>query len=211
MALNVRPMRIKEESRPPTLWNFVRAFWMHWLTLMSGPLSVFVAVLGLWLAEGPYARIAFGILGAAALFISAYLVWRPERSRVIELEGLLDDTVEASYANVRLADNPDVLALFDGAERSKLLTLLMGGALSSWARSMQVVSHDLNPLGGDVWQSHKMNFDPKNANDPGAINQTYLRPKLGGNATHYDICLNLLQLKRAWRGLQVHEGKCDVL
>jgi hypothetical protein len=76
---------------------------------------------------------------------------------------------------------------------------------------MQIVSHDLNPLGGDIWQSHKMTFNPKDANDPGAINQTYLRPKQGGNDTHYDVCLNLLQLKRAWPELEIQEGKCNVL
>jgi hypothetical protein len=207
--VEVRPRMIEERSGPPTLRNFVLAFCMHWLKLMSGPLSVLVAVLGLWFAEGPYARIAFGILGIAALFISSYLVWRPERLTVIELKRLLDDTVEANYANVRLADNPNVLALFGGAERSKLLTLLMGGTLSSWARNM--MSHDLNPLAGDIWQSHKMIFNPRDANDPGAINQTYLRPKQGGNATHYDVCLNLLQLKRAWPDFEIQEGKCDVL
>jgi hypothetical protein len=62
--VEVRPRMIEERSGPPTLRNFVLAFCMHWLTLMSGPLSVLVAVLGLWFAEGPYARIAFGIPGS---------------------------------------------------------------------------------------------------------------------------------------------------
>jgi hypothetical protein len=209
-VLKVQSRSIKERSAAPTLRNFVLAFFMHFLTLMSGPLSVFVAVLGLWFADGFYARIVFGLLGIIALFISAYLIWKHERLRVIEFERLLDDTIEANYANVRLADSPNVLALFTGAERAKVITLLMGGSPSSWARNSLIVSHDLNPLGGDIWQSHKVNFQAKEAEDQGAINQTYLRPKLGGNATHYDICLNLLQLKRAWPDLEISQSKCDV-
>jgi len=140
---------------------------------MSGPLSVAVTVAGLWASE-PVTKAAFVGIGFIALIVSSYLVWKAERIKVLELEGKLPDGFEYHFANVRVADAPTVVSLFDGPERSKLMTLLAGGLIQTWARPSSSLRHDLVPLLQSVWETHILNFHAK-GDDAGQINQTFVK------------------------------------
>lgn len=133
------------------------------------------------------------------------------RAEVLKLwPGETDDLAEG-YPNVRLADSPSVMALFDGSERAKIIALLAQEKLSSWARVSASVSHDFVLLEGGVWAMSAFRCDPNNSADPGSINQTYLRQRHTTNAAFYDVCMNFAQLKRAWPSLEIQRTKCDVL
>jgi hypothetical protein len=119
--------------------------------------------------------------------------------------------IAENYPNVRVADSPTVIELFEGAERAKLIALLMGEKLLSWARISASTSHDFVLLKGNVWGMSSMRVDPKLPHDPGTINQSYIRPGHTQNAEFYDVCMNYTQLKRAWPSLPIRRTKCDVL
>jgi hypothetical protein len=69
----------------PTFRNFARAFFGNWLAWMSGGPSVPVALVGFYL-ENTIARIAFWIIAAGCLILSGYQLWKPERTKAIELQ-----------------------------------------------------------------------------------------------------------------------------
>jgi hypothetical protein len=141
----------------------------------------------------------------------AYTDLQVNRAEVLKLwPGEPDDLAE-NYPNVRVADAPVVIQLFDGSERAKLIALLAGNVLRSWARvSADHTPSDLVQIDGLIWNTHRFLFIPKAKDGEGTINQTYLRPKGGHNSSHYDICLNYAQLKRVWPNLSMYRTKCDV-
>jgi hypothetical protein len=106
------------------------------------------------------------------------------------------------FPNVRVADAPVALGLLDGSERAKLISLLQGGAICSWARPMMgrtdfvFLPMLIRPL-----------FIPKKTSDD--INQTYIR--LGTTPEYYDVCMNKAELSRYWPKLEIPESKCDAL
>ena len=141
----------------------------------------------------------------------AYTDLQVNRAEVLKLwPGEPDDLAEG-YPNVRLADSPAVMALFDGPERAKIIALLTEEKLSSWARESATVAHDFVLLKGGVWVMSAFRCDPKTPADPGSINQTYLRRRHTQNSAFYDVCMNFAQLKRAWPALEIRRTKCDVL
>jgi hypothetical protein len=141
--------------------------------------------------------LAFAFLGATwAGFLVARFVTAPTR---------------LYYPNVRLADSPAAIALFENSERAKLIALLAEEKLSSWARIMANTAHDFTRLKGSVWAAAALQFIPKSPNDTGHINQTYLRQRPDTNAAFYDICMNYAQLKRAWPSLNIRRSKCDII
>ena len=195
---------------PTSVRAFIFAFSASWLTRMSGPLSVLITVFGLWASE-PITKAAFGGIGVVALIVSSYLVWKAERIKVLELEAKFPDGFEHHFANVRVADAPSVVSLFNGPERAKLMTLLTGGLMPTWARPNSVLRHDLVPLPLSVWQTYTFNFYPK-GDEPGHISQTFLKPSLSiHDGDYFDLCMNKAQLLRAWPDLDIPESKCDVL
>jgi len=141
----------------------------------------------------------------------AYTDLQVNRTEALKLwPGEPDDLAE-NYPNVRVADSPSVIQLFGDSERAKLIALLAGNALRSWARvSADHTSSDLVQLDGRIWNTHKFLFKPKAKDEEGTINQSYLRLKNSNNSSHYDICLNYTQLKRAWPNLSIYRTKCDV-
>jgi hypothetical protein len=141
----------------------------------------------------------------------AYTDLQVNRAEVLKLwPGEPDDLAE-NYPNVRVADAPAVIQLFGGSERAKLIALLAGNVLRSWARvSADLTSSDLVQVDGSIWNTHRFLFTPKGKDEEGTINQTYLRPKVSHSSSHYDIYLNYAQLKRAWPNLSIYRTKCDV-
>jgi hypothetical protein len=139
----------------------------------------------------------------------AYTDLQVNRAQALKLWPGEPDDIAETFPNVRVADTPAVIELFEGRERSKLVGLLASEKLTAWARISASISSDLLPLEGKIWSTHSFRFHPKNA-DEGSINQTFLRIQGTYNSTHYDVCLNYAQLKRAWPHLRIHRSKCDV-
>jgi hypothetical protein len=113
------------------------------------------------------------------------------------------------YPNVRVADSPATLELFNGPERPKLISLLNAEKIFAWAAISSSVSVDLVKLEGKIWNTHSFRFDPKRGD--GAINQTFLRPRGTINSTHYDVFFNYAQLKRVWPDLSIRRTTGRVL
>jgi hypothetical protein len=63
--------------------DFARAMFSRWLTILSGPLSVVPAALALWVPS-EIAKILLVVTAFAGLWFAAYLVWKPERDKVVE-------------------------------------------------------------------------------------------------------------------------------
>lgn len=68
-----------------SLRSFARALFGNWLSGMSGPLSVPFAGLALLVEDGR-ASLLFGVLAFLCIAVAAFVVWKKERARVVELE-----------------------------------------------------------------------------------------------------------------------------
>ena len=138
--------------------------------------------------------------------VPAYTDLQINREDAIKLWSGEPDDLADSYPNVRVADSPAVIELFDGSDRAKLLALLSAGKISSWARLSNRKPRDLIKLDGKIWTSHTFLFFAKDGE--GRINQTFLQAM--GYSSHYDVCMNYAQLKRVWPDLRIHRVTCDV-
>ncbi len=69
----------------PTFQNFAKAFWRSWFALMSGIPSVPVAI-GAFYLENTIAKIALWVTAAGCLILSAYSLWKTERTKVQDLQ-----------------------------------------------------------------------------------------------------------------------------
>ncbi|HUZ30837.1 MAG TPA: hypothetical protein VMV19_01830 [Xanthobacteraceae bacterium] len=142
--------------------------------------------------------------------VPAYTDLQVNRAEVLKVWPGDPGDIAESYANVRVADSPAVIELFEGRERTKLIGLLNSNKLTTWVRPSNGIGRDLETAEGKIWGSHTFQFMSKRDDDSGTINQTYLRPRFNPNSSHYDICLNYAQLKRAWPDLQINRTACDI-
>ena len=63
--------------------NFTRAMWGAWLTRMSGPLSVPLAV-ATYFVSNEAAKILLGLSAFICLWVTAFFVWKREHDKVVE-------------------------------------------------------------------------------------------------------------------------------
>src|SRR5215469_11303866 len=74
--------------------DFTRAMWGDWLTRMSGPPSVPLAVAAFFVPND-IAKILLGLTAFICLWVAAYLLWKREHDKVVERDEkkrqLLDD------------------------------------------------------------------------------------------------------------------------
>src|SRR5260370_36304080 len=134
----------------PSIKQFLSAFAAQWFTAMSGALSVPLAVLAFFV-NNEAARLILACTAAICFIVAAYYVWKKERVRAIEAEEKLSVYLadsEKNYANLRIADCPQILDLFIKYD-AKLTGLLSAGKLGSWARVMMPSSSRLIQLKGE--------------------------------------------------------------
>jgi hypothetical protein len=105
------------------------------------------------------------------------------------------------YANVRVADNPELVELFinPSIEHNKLIALLREDKIRSWAKRGSTDNAELRKLDGSIWQHENLTFLP--IGSPGTINQTFLkenlnRPWVSPSHSHYEVWLNYAELKK---------------
>jgi hypothetical protein len=74
--------------------NFALAVWSEWLTILSGPLSVPVAVAALFVPND-ILKILFGLIAFIGVWLTAYRLWKREHDKVVERDAtkrqLFDD------------------------------------------------------------------------------------------------------------------------
>jgi hypothetical protein len=177
---------------------------------MSGPLSVPAAVAAA-LVSNSVARVVLACTAVACFIFSSYWIWRVERQKRDEAESALaqaNDFSLTQWGNVRVADNPAALDLFDkhGTARNKFLSLLNEDLISCWARPMTAGQSDLVRVIGQIWKSGYFHFAPKSESDPRAINQTYLRDRRTNNAIFYDLYLNITEMRRIWPTIELMQA-----
>lgn len=125
-------------------------------------------------------------------------------TEAIKLSGSFtkDGPAEIPVPNLRVADLPAVLALFEDREQDKTVPLLEGGHLSAWARRMDSGEPPLNRLEAAVWSGHHLEFLPKRGGQ--SKNQTFIK-RNGRNETpvYYDLFLCLEQIQKVWPSLRI--------
>ncbi len=81
------------ETAKPTFWGFIRVISGDWMARMSGPASVPLTILAIYL-EGPWVKAGLIILAFICAWIAAYRVWAAERERVRVLEDRLSPKID---------------------------------------------------------------------------------------------------------------------
>jgi hypothetical protein len=106
--------------------------------------------------------------------------------------------IAASYPDIRVADTPPIIALFEGKQRDKLIPLLEAEKITAWGRPMG--GRGEPPpirLDGKLWRTHHLLFLPKTVGQFD-INQTYLKTNTRQETTYYDVHLNKSQIIKVW-------------
>jgi hypothetical protein len=123
----------------PSIRAYVQALCSRTLVLMSGSLSVPFALLGLYFPNA-WAKSLFGVMAILALFGSLYFLWRDERRRVVQLEGMV------AVLNDSLTPKVKFLLLEDCCHRGSLLAVGVGNP-SAKTLDDAVVYIDIPKLG----------------------------------------------------------------
>jgi hypothetical protein len=106
-------------------------------------------------------------------------------------------SIDAKAApNIRLANNPSILKLFEGEHLHEVMALLTTGQLAAWGRSsFSSRSRDLTPINSALWKIYHFASFPKNID--GTTPQTYLTDTTynRSSAMYYDLYLSSEQMK----------------
>lgn len=120
-----------------------------------------------------------------------------------ELEAAQSSTAASDFAltqwgNLRVADNPEVVYLFQkhGPDRNKFLALLVQSYINCWARDFPETS-DLRAVSPYTWNSSYFDFVSKSDSQSGR-NETYICGNNSKERELRDIYLNYTQMKRIW-------------
>jgi hypothetical protein len=148
----------------------------------------------------PWWFYTFGALGTALLVTGwMMMIIRHREARHQSMSapviGLSED-----IPDLRVADSDLAIALFESKERDKLLPLLEGGKLSSWARPMRGNKPGEDPppviLKGDDWRTLYFQHFPKAEGQFRA--QTFLKTKNRHETRYFDVLFNRAQIERIW-------------
>ncbi len=82
--------------RRPGLGGYIRAFGSHWLTFMSGSLTVPLAVIAFFVPSG-VGQVLVAITAGVCFLYASYSIWNGERIKVVELESRLKPKLRASF------------------------------------------------------------------------------------------------------------------
>jgi hypothetical protein len=138
----------------------------------------------------------------------AYTNLQVNRAEVLKLWPGEPDDIAENYANVRIADNTSIHeSILRSGERQKFLGLLSAGILTAWARPMQGRT-DFIRIPQAWCETHyidvrlKYSESIENNNAPTYQNQSFLKTRKAGDATHYDVCVNRAQMSKVWSDLR---------
>jgi hypothetical protein len=99
--------------------------------------------------------------------------------------------------DVRVADTPTAIDLFQGKDRDRLLPLLEAERLQGWARPMRTMGEPaLTKLPGSIWKTHHLVFLPRE--DFSMRNQTFVKDIRTQQTAYYDVYLNRSEIEDLW-------------
>ncbi len=130
-------MRGRAADSGTGFWDFLRAFGASWLTLMSGPLTVPLAILAVFV-PGLY-KLLFALLAVACGFFSSYRVWRNERERAVRSE----KKAEPPFAKEKLQEVEGQYRALSDEQKAGVKKLLLAGRMTPQQMSsyLQDVAH----------------------------------------------------------------------
>lgn len=197
-------------------WNTALAVF-DWLArlqfagaLLSGGLSAvtgLAAYLDGWDALGVFIAMMVVFASVALIYIAFCSYWDrmsvnqhvSPRPNINPTVGLPSDIADA-IPDLRVAESDLVLAILANKESDKLLPLLEGEKLRSWARPMHGNDPGKDPppviLKGDIWRTHYIQFFPKAEGRFRA--QTFLKTKARHESSYFDVLLNKAQIEQIW-------------
>lgn len=149
--------------------------------------------------------ISWGVPGlAAVVFLCAVYAGRwfeRKTAASATVQAASRPSILADFAehipDLRVADNPAIRALFEGAEGDKLLPLLEAEKITAWGRK-GLEEPPPTKIPGTIWAGHYLFFLPHRGE--GTKNQTFIRPNGRYDTVYYDVYLNESQIERAWPG-----------
>lgn len=83
-------------DKPPSIWSFTLSFRKHLFAAMSGGFSIPFVAVAAWV-DNIYAKVIFVALAFASAWFAAYMIWKGERGRVVELEEKLRPKLKWSF------------------------------------------------------------------------------------------------------------------
>jgi hypothetical protein len=140
-----------------------------------------------------------GTIVAVAFLIFDGVRWIFKRiaKASVELSPETESNLSSHFPDIRVADSPNTLALFDGKENIKLIPLLERERIMAWGRPRGIGEPPPLSIPGDTWRTHQLDFHP-HRDVPGMRNQTFLKRKGTGETAYYDVLLNRQQLRQVW-------------
>lgn len=149
--------------------------------------------------------ILYGLAALAiilAILVLGSFLWErrthhmPKSMPSVPLNSISQNSLAHQVANLRVADDPAVVSLFDGDEGDRLLSLIEADEIITWARPMGQGEPPLTKLSGDQWKAFSFRYMPK-LNEQ-TKNQTFVKSKVNNDTFYYDVYLNRHQIEQAW-------------
>jgi hypothetical protein len=98
-------------DRPPSFQEYLKSIGARWFTVMSGPLSVPLAIAGFYV-ESPVAKILFFSAAIVGVVFSSFWVWKTERERLLLAQS---ESLKLNAEIERLKSvTPKLSAMIDG-------------------------------------------------------------------------------------------------
>jgi hypothetical protein len=172
---------------------------LAWAATFFGAAGEGLSVTAVWVAS-----LAAGLLVSIIVFVIAAIRAILRIQNNSSAEKLTAEKPSTDFdefiPDLRVADSPAALKLFDGTDGDKLLPLLEAEKIIAWARRIGGNPGDEPaPLKvpGTVWRDHYFKFNPR-PDGPGRINQTFIKTRSRDELVYYDVFLNSAQIRRVW-------------
>jgi hypothetical protein len=170
--------------------------------LRWGPPLAFAGVGGLlfWKTRSRPSMVEDAKIGTSTVQTSASQVSLDWPIRAIDQrmpdEASLPSAIKEEIPDLRISDDPSIVALFEGAERDKLLPLLEIERIIAWGRPMGPGDPPLTRISGRLWSTHFLLTLPKQGQ--WSESQSFLKTKARQQTSYYDIHVNRTQIERIW-------------
>lgn len=159
----------RERTPPPGAIAFLRAIFGDWLTGISGGISVPLTIYSLFQST-PFAKTIWAISAIVAFLSAGFRIWAKERTRVLELHGRPELTIET----IRIGGAMDGRYLFrlhnssDNAATRVILSPITSQKGVLVADFTMVASVIKTPVGADMGYAIKVASSGKPVTSPGS-------------------------------------------